>query len=200
MGSVGVRKMIAEQEAKKMAMGCEHEFIKPVSPDFKLIAKPICLHCRKTQTEIDLEQQLAAANAELAELKKQNAELFPYYQDHCEGALIPATEYQQWIKRAEQAEAQCAAIAESYVSMQGDFQHYAYCKLIDSPPGDKCTCGVWEMTAAIENCTAGTAIQDRLHRMEGALRWIATFGATNYTETKCAKAALDPQNMKEESK
>ena len=59
-------------------------------------------------------KQLAAAEAELAaerekreSLEKQNKELFPYYQDHLEGALIPATEYQKWIKRAEQAEAQC---------------------------------------------------------------------------------------------
>ena len=56
------------------------------------------------------EQRAEQAEAELAELKKQNAELFPYYQDHLEGALIPATEYQQWIKRAEQAEAQCTAM------------------------------------------------------------------------------------------
>lgn len=65
----------------------------------------------------DLEQQLAAVKAALAaerekreSLEKQNKELFPYYQDHLEGALIPATEYQKWIKRAEQAEAQCAAM------------------------------------------------------------------------------------------
>ena len=58
-------------------------------------------------------RELAAANVELAELKKQNAELFPYHQDHCEGALIPATEYQQWIKRATQAEAQNKLMREA---------------------------------------------------------------------------------------
>lgn len=44
----------------------------------------------------DLEQQLHAANAKILSLEKQNNDLFPYYQDHCEGALIPATEYQQY--------------------------------------------------------------------------------------------------------
>lgn len=69
-------------------------------------------------------QRAEQAEAELAELKKQNAELFPYYQDHLEGALIPATEYQKWIKRAEQAEAQCAATRAviEYLSM-----HYGLC-------------------------------------------------------------------------
>lgn len=74
---------------------------------------------------------LAAAQAELAaerekreSLEKQNKELFPYYQDHLEGALIPATEYQKWIKRAEQAEAQCVATRAviEYLSM-----HYGLC-------------------------------------------------------------------------
>ena len=41
-------------------------------------------------------KELAAANARIASLVKQNADMLPYYQDHCEGALIPATEYQQW--------------------------------------------------------------------------------------------------------
>lgn len=65
-------------------------------------------------------KELTAAKAELAELKKQNAELFPYYQDHLEGALIPATEYQKWIQRAEQAEAQCATMRAviEYLSMR----------------------------------------------------------------------------------
>lgn len=71
-----------------------------------------------------LKQQLAAAKAELAELKKQNAELFPYYQDHCEGALIPATEYQQWIKRAEQAEEQNKRMRELLVEIQSYSETY----------------------------------------------------------------------------
>ena len=64
--------------------------------------------------------ELAAANARIASLEKQNSDMLPYYQDHCEGALIPATEYQQWIKRAEQAEEQCAAMQAviEYLSMR----------------------------------------------------------------------------------
>ena len=67
-----------------------------------------------------LKADLAAANARIASLEKQNSDLFPYYQDHLEGALIPATEYQQWIKRAEQSEAQCAAMQAviEYLSMR----------------------------------------------------------------------------------
>lgn len=81
----------------------------------------------------DLEQQLAAAKAELAaerekreSLEKQNKELFPYYQDHLEGALIPATEYQKWIKRAEQAEAQCKRMegALQEIAKLHDKEHY----------------------------------------------------------------------------
>lgn len=57
--------------------------------------------------------------------------------------------------RAEQAEAQCAEIATAYQNMKGDFEHWAYCELIDSPPGKRCTCGVWELVAAIEAALEG---------------------------------------------
>lgn len=120
---------------------CEHRFIEVVGTklDFEksdngrietTVRRKACHKCYKTKTEIELEQQLAAANAELAELKKQNAELFPYYQDHCEGALIPATEYQQWIKRAEQAEASCAAYKKALdIAMSTNQSHETYCKV-----------------------------------------------------------------------
>lgn len=105
-------------------------------------------------------QQLAAANARIAELDKINT-------------LQYAT-VGEWVERAEQAEAQCAAIADAYVKMKGDFQHNAYCKLNDSPPGDKCTCGVWEMVKAIEYADAGTAIIAELQRYREALEWYAS--------------------------
>lgn len=125
---------------------CEHE-LKQALLDIEFLQE--CNNAVNLALSVT-RRELAAANARIASLEKQNADLFPYYQDHLEGALIPATEYQQWIKRAEQTEAQCAAIVAAYQNMKGDFEHWAYCELIDSPPGKKCTCGVWELVAAIE--------------------------------------------------
>ena len=94
---------------------------------------------------------------------------------------------------------QAAAIAKAYENMKGDFQHYAYCELIDSPPGKKCTCGVWEMVSAIENADAGSTILAENKRMREALEEIAGlqrkenyihFGV--HVACKYANAALHP--------
>ena len=102
---------------------CKHEFesLRTADGSFCMTA---CRKCMKSTGEIETlfkaENRIAAANARIASLEKQNSDMLPYYQDHCEGALIPATEYQQWIKRAEQAEEQCAAMQAviEYLSMR----------------------------------------------------------------------------------
>lgn len=158
-------------------------------------------------------QQLAAANARVASLEKQNADLFPYYQDHLEGALIPATEYQQWIKRAEQAEAQCAATRlhfEHYVRNncpmierlkstigipdleEGKCQGYTVSSY-DDEPADRCKgCVAAFHDDDDEKPDAGTAILADNKRMREALIEIS---CANGPRIDClqriAKAALE---------
>ena len=88
-----------------------------------------------------LVNSLAAANARVAELDKLTTHQY--------------AQIGEWVERAETAEAKCAAIATAYQNMKGDFEHWAYCELIDSPPGKKCTCGVWELISAIEAALEG---------------------------------------------
>ena len=63
---------------------CEHEFIEVhgTKLDYEkndngrietVVRRKVCWKCYKTKTEIELEQQLAAANARIAELEKDNA-------------------------------------------------------------------------------------------------------------------------------
>ena len=163
-----------------------------------------------------LQVKLAAANAMVAKLEKDNArqkrlatisrlcknvqsfraekaeEKIKQMQDAIEFDFERFMEFQ---RRAEQAEAQCAEIATAYQNMKGDFEHWAYCELIDSPPGKKCTCGVWEMVSAIENVDAGTAILADNKRMREALEEIANIGAAVQAR-QIAKAALEGNQRK----
>lgn len=91
---------------------CEHEWIttravyrESVVDGYKNheINRRVCIICLKTKDEIDLEQQLTAANTRIAELEKSNKKWSIVVDD-----LKQLSETDK--QRAEQAEAQCAAM------------------------------------------------------------------------------------------
>ena len=131
-------------------MMCEHDM-----DHLPFTGQKHCRHCGKSEQKMALETALAAANARVAELEQQKPSYkaeFDCVYEKLKAEEVLSKHYKQ---RAEQAEARCAEIATAYQNMKGDFEHWAYCELIDSPPGKKCTCGVWELVAAIKAALEG---------------------------------------------
>lgn len=133
------------------------------------------------QLRESLREEISSANARVAELEEFRSDVLSNI-----GGAITAEHVTEHLtklrtvifderKAKEQAEARCAEIATAYQNMKGDFEHWAYCELLDSPPGKKCTCGVWEMVSAIENADAGTAILADNKRMREALEFLADY-------------------------
>ena len=96
---------------------CEHEYRMFVDKDHNYAgAVSICVNCWKTNREIELESQLAAANARVAELEADLNE--SHVDEHgtvwtrptAEAYCLICKAYDTWKTKAEQAEAQCAAM------------------------------------------------------------------------------------------
>lgn len=99
---------------------CEHEWITAIGHrgEHGKLGKVVCWNCGKTKDEIDLEQQLAAANARIAELEKSNKKWSIVVDD---------------LKQLSETDKQCAEQAEAQAAaMRLRFEKYVRdnCKLI----------------------------------------------------------------------
>jgi hypothetical protein len=70
-----------------------------------------------------------------------------------------------------------ASVYEAWIKFKGDIQHHWSCDLMKSriSPGyagnqEKCTCGGWELVAAIESAEAAERERDTYKAQVGALR------------------------------
>lgn len=145
---------------------CEHEWITTravyrtsTTDGYKNheINRRVCINCLKTQDETDLENQLAAANARIAELEA-NLQYAEFVRKEFESALMnndnAVEAYKYWRQRAEQAEEKVKRLIKKItfntprLDNFGDNEYLLSIDENDIIPAEPCVCDKMEQAEA----------------------------------------------------